>query len=170
MNAYADQAAEHQACICLGSNIDPAENLRRAVALLRGQTRVLALSTCWETEAVGSHGPNFLNVGACVATSWDAAGLKEHVLAPIEKQLGRVRTADKNAPRTIDLDITLFDGRVLDHDLWQRVYLALIFSELCPHLSNPETGETLRATAEMLQKNSLAIPHPEWSAGEQRNV
>ncbi len=161
MNTSADQTTDHQAGICLGSNIHPEENIRQAIHLLRQRTRLLALSTCWETAAVGSSGPNFLNIGACIATPLDAASLKEQVLAPIEKQLGRVRTADKNAPRTIDLDITIFDGQVLDTELWRRVYLAIIFAELSPGLINPETGETLKAAAARLQKSGLAISHPE---------
>ncbi len=156
-----NQSPEHHACICLGSNIDPAENLRKAVQLLRERTRVIAQSLCWETEAVGSPGPNFLNLGVCIATSLDPLSLKEQVLAPIEKQLGRVRSADKNAPRTIDLDITLYDGQAIDQDLWQRVYLALIFSELVPGLSHPQTGEPLELLAQRMQREHLAIPHPE---------
>jgi 7,8-dihydro-6-hydroxymethylpterin-pyrophosphokinase len=82
---------------------------------------------------------------------------KQEILGPIEAKLGRVRTADKYAPRTIDLDITIFDGQVLDADLWKRVYLALIFAELAPDLHNPQTRETLHETASRLAKQQHAL-------------
>ncbi len=57
--------------------------------------------------------PNFLNAAVLIETDLTAAELKEQVLQVIERELGRVRTADKNAPRTIDLDIALFGDQVL---------------------------------------------------------
>ncbi len=163
MNASGSPETRHQAYLCLGSNIEPAQNLRQAIDRLRQRTRLLALSICWETAAVGSSGPNFLNIGALVETPLSAAELKEQVLAPIEKELGRVRSADKYAPRTIDLDITVFDGQVLDPEIWRRVYLALIFAEMLPNLRSPESGEPLPETARRLREKDLAIPHPEFA-------
>ncbi len=152
---------EHRAYLCLGSNIDPVENLSKAIAMLGQRTRLLELSTCWESEAVGSPGPNFLNIGAEIATNLSPAEIKEQILSPIEKQLGRVRSADKYAPRTIDLDITVYDGEVRDADIWKRIYLALIFSELLPELRNPQSGESLAETAQRLREKYPAIAHPE---------
>lgn len=152
---------EHQAYLCLGSNINPEENLRKAIELLRARTRVLALSSCWESEAVGANGPNFLNIGACILTRLEPEALKTQVLRPIESDLGRVRSADKYAPRTMDLDITLYDGLVVDPELWRRAYLAVIFAELLPGLRNPETGETIEAAVERLKKGKLVVPHQE---------
>ena len=158
--------AEHTAYLSLGSNINPAENLSKAVALLRERTRVLSVSTCWETEAIAGQTsqakwPNFFNMGACVVTSLETEALKMQVLRPIETGLGRVRGTDKYAPRTIDLDIVVFDGQIVDNDLWQRLYLALIFDELLPDLRNPETGETPGVTAARLSPGKIAIRHPE---------
>lgn len=169
MSASASPEALHNAYLCLGSNIHPAENLVKAVALLREYVPLRAFSTCWETEAVPAENspgrepqPNFLNAAVCVSTSLAPAELKTRVLAPIEQALGRVRTADKYAPRTIDLDITLYDRQVIDPDLWKRDYMLLIFSELLPDLTNPDTGETLReAASRRLPAMRLAIPHPE---------
>ena len=162
MNASASSEADHQAYICLGSNIAPAENLRQAVGLLRQLVKVLRVSACWETEAVtsssmaGIQWPNFLNAAVLIATPHGPAEIKEQVIAPIEQRLGRVRTSDKYAPRTIDLDLTIYDGRVLDADVWRRVYLALIFAEFIPELKNPLTGEAIRDTAARLSKEQFA--------------
>ena len=151
----------HRACICLGSNIDPEANMQKAVALLREMTNVEGLSACYETLAVGSNGPNFLNMAACLLTTYDPAGVKEKVIQPIEQQLGRVRQPDKNAPRTIDLDLIVYDYQVLDAGLWRLVHLALPFSELVPDLVDPERGITLRQVAQELVEKYPVIPRPE---------
>ena len=151
----------HRACLCLGSNIEPEANIQQAVALLKEMTNVEGLSNCYETSAVGSDGPNFLNMAACLLTTMDSAAIKGNIIQPIEQRLGRVRQPDKNAPRTIDLDLIVYDYEVLDPTLWQRVHLALPFSELVPDLVEPESGKTLKEVAERLAALDPVIPRPE---------
>ena len=113
----------HQAGLLLGSNIQPEKNIPLAVRLLQKQLTVLQTSSVWESKAIGSDSANFLNAALLVLTSMEAEVLKEQVLRPLEAQLERVRTSDKNSPRTIDLDILLFDQQLLDPNL-----LAICFS------------------------------------------
>jgi 2-amino-4-hydroxy-6-hydroxymethyldihydropteridine diphosphokinase len=150
LNGFAKPDKSHLAYLSIGSNINPEQNIARAIELLREHAPGLRLSTPHETSAVGSSGPNFINLAVCLPTPLDAAELKQQVLRPIENQLGRVRTADKNAPRTMDLDLILFDGQVIDGELWKRYYLAAPLAELLPELKNPQTGESLRETAQRL--------------------
>lgn len=65
-----------------------------------------------------------MNTAAWISTPLSAEELKTQVISVIENRLGRVRTADKYAPRTIDLDIILFDEQVIDDNLWTRDFLA----------------------------------------------
>ena len=65
----------------------------------------------------------------------------------------RVRTEDKNASRTIDIDIILFDGVLLDPDLWQHVHRALPVSELLPDCLSKD-GETLQSVAQRLARST----------------
>ncbi|MCJ7582541.1 MAG: hypothetical protein MUP98_18655 [Candidatus Aminicenantes bacterium] len=58
----------------------------------------------------------------------------------------RICTADKNAPRPIDLDIILFDGLVLDLSLWLFAHRAVPMAEIRPDIRS-EAGETLKETA-----------------------
>ena len=141
---------EHQVYIGIGSNISPEANVRRAIALLRKEVNVEAISTIWESPPAGGSGPNFLNAAILIRTVLDEEDLRNQVLRRIESQLGRIRTADQNAPRTIDLDILIFNGRVVDEEIWLRAYLAQPLSELVPDLSHPQNGETLRQIAERL--------------------
>jgi 2-amino-4-hydroxy-6-hydroxymethyldihydropteridine diphosphokinase len=141
--------ATHQACLLLGSNIRAEENLLLAVRRLQGRVDVLRASSVWETSAIGSDGPNFLNLALLISTFLDAAGLKQDVLRPLEVELGRVKSADKNAARPIDLDIIVFDGKPVDDLLWKYAYRAVPVSELLPELIS-DGGERLAQAAERL--------------------
>ncbi len=145
--------------IALGSNIRPEANLREAIRLLAARCHVLAVSHAYETAPVGTlNQPNFLNAAALIETDLDAASLKAQVLQPIEQTLGRTRTADKNAARTIDLDIALYGEAVLDlgsrhipdPDILRYAHVAIPLADLAPDLRHPETGQTLTAIAHNL--------------------
>lgn len=139
----------HLACLLLGSNIEPEANIPRAVELLQEHLTILKASSTWESASADCCYPDYLNLALLVTTPLEASQLKEGLLRPLERRMGRVRTADKNAARTIDFDIILFDGQCLDLDLWQRVHIALPVSELFPEYPS-ETGETLSETASRL--------------------
>jgi len=139
----------HQACLLVGSNIRAEENLRLALKRLQEWVVIQRTSSVWETAAVGSDGPDFLNVALLVSTPLDAADLKFQVLRPLEASMGRVRSADKNAPRPIDLDIILFDGETVDGQLWKHAFRAVPVAELVPDLRS-SSGETLKQVAQRL--------------------
>jgi 2-amino-4-hydroxy-6-hydroxymethyldihydropteridine diphosphokinase len=152
---------DHLAYLELGSNIDAARNLPRAIAFLRQQARIEALSTVWETPPEGTHGVNFLNAAVLVHTPLTAGLFKSLVLRPIEARMGRVRTANKNAPRPIDLDIVVFDGQATDPKIWTHAFVAVPLAELAPELINPATGERLQETAQRLAHSTPLIPRPD---------
>ncbi len=146
----------NRAYLSLGSNIEPERNLPAAVERLRAYGRVTAASTVWETRPLGSAGQaNFLNAVVLLETELSARELREQAIPAIEAELGRVRTADKNAPRTIDLDIALFNEAILqlghrhipDPEILQRPFVAIPLADIAPGYVHPETGQTLRAIA-----------------------
>lgn len=140
----------HRVYLGLGSNIKPVENLRRAIDLLCEHTELEALSSVWETPPDGLKGPNFLNAAAALKTQLSASLLKSLILRPIEIRMGRVRTVNKYAPRTIDLDILIFDGRLVEPKIWTQAFLAVPLSELIPEYPHPTTGETISQAAARL--------------------
>jgi 2-amino-4-hydroxy-6-hydroxymethyldihydropteridine diphosphokinase len=150
----------HQVILGLGSNINPYENLPRAVDLLCEQVTILAISRAWETPAVGNPAPDFLNAAIQVLTLLPPEELKQRVIRPIETQLGRVRTADKNAPRPIDIDILAYDGKILDMLVWEQAYLAVPLAELAPGYTHPETGESIASAAVRLARLTRFEPRP----------
>lgn len=158
-------AQEHQVCLLLGSNIQPEKNLALGVDLLRSKVKIVRGSSVWETPAEGSAGPNFLNLALLVTTSQDAGMFKEQVIRPLEMQLGRVRSADKNAARTIDIDIILFDNQLLDPNLWRFAHRAVPVAEILPDLRSDrgdllkETASRLAETTQIRLKPNLLISH-----------
>jgi 2-amino-4-hydroxy-6-hydroxymethyldihydropteridine diphosphokinase len=138
--------SEHQVCLLMGSNIHPERNLTLAIDSLRICLTILQISSVWETSAVGSNGPNFLNAALLAQTPLGQNALKMEVLTPLEAQMGRLRSGDKNAARPIDLDIILFDRQILDPTLWHFAHRAVPVSEIQPDIRS-EAGETLKEAA-----------------------
>jgi 2-amino-4-hydroxy-6-hydroxymethyldihydropteridine diphosphokinase len=128
------------------------EHIPAAIEALKARCQVLAVSTTWRGPAIGSNAPDFVNAVVEVETPLTPEQLKAEVLAPIEGKLGRKRTGDRFAPRTIDLDIVVFGSQVVDADLWSYGHLAVPLAELNPLLKHPETGEELREIAARLRK------------------
>lgn len=142
--------------LLLGSNIEPEQNIPAALALLSENTDLIARSNIWETEAVGSSGPNFLNIAVKINTSLDANSIKTEIITPIENKLKRVRVEDKYAPRTMDIDIIIFQDQILDPNLWKKVFIALPVSELMPDLLHPQQKISLEQVAEKLKSSAYA--------------
>ena len=149
--------SEHQACLLLGSNIQPERNLPHAIDLLQNHLTILRISSVWETSPVGSDGPNFLNAALLAQTPMDQNTLKLYILIPLETQMGRLRSADKNAARPIDLDIILFDRLILDPTLWHFAHRAVPVAEIQPDMRS-EAGETLKeAAAKFMSDGSIRL-------------
>ena len=151
----------HEYYLSLGSNIAPEKNLVKALDLLRANVSILAVSSAWETLPVGATGPNFINLALQVKTPYDITYLKGQIIARIERRLHRRRTDDKNAPRTIDIDILLCDGMILDDHIWSQTYLALPLAELLPDLHHPQSGLPLSSIAAQLSAIQTVIHRPE---------
>jgi GTP cyclohydrolase I len=150
------------ALISLGSNIDPERNLPQAMSMLsrRPGIRLRAASSIYESAAVGASAPQpaYLNAAVLVETDLQPQALKM-ALRSIEAALGRVRTADKYAPRPIDLDIALYGrqtlgadgGSALEPEILRYPHVAVPLAEVAPDWVVPEQGErwrTLRQIAE----------------------
>ncbi len=154
---------QHGAVILVGSNIEPEHYIAQALEQLKQRVTVELISDAWVTPAVGSPGPDFINLAVLIKTDLDIDRLKHDVLKQVEQQLGRVRSADKYAPRTIDLDIILFEGVVIDESLWMQAHIALPVSELCPELLHPYERCSLAVRAEVLRQETGATRHPDFN-------
>lgn len=157
--------------ITLGSNIDPHKNLRRAVQMIGQKFPIQAASRVYETapiDAAGGVDPRqapFLNAAVLVSTDEPPIEIKYRILRFLEAMLGRVRTADKFAPRTIDLDLALYGDLAIDTprlilpdpDILTRAHVALPLADLAPDFRHPVTGQTLAEIAAAFEGASGVI-------------
>jgi len=148
-----------RAFISIGSNIDPEKHLPLAIRKLKQLGEILSVSGVYQNPALGrSEQPDFLNAAALLLTHLPALEVR-HALRSIEAQLGRVRTADKYAARTIDLDLCLYNNLVIqspefvlpDPGIFKRAHLAVPLAELDPGYLHPITDETLEQIAVRLR-------------------
>ncbi len=166
------------AYLSLGSNVDKERNLPAAVRLLASYGRVLSVSAVYETAPIGNpDDPSFFNAAMALETALQPAELKQQALASVEQQLGRQRSADPNAPRTIDVDISLFDHAILDlgkrhipdPEILRYPHIAVPLADLAPNYRHPETGEPLAQIAErvlaaagqpLLRRDDILLAQP----------
>ncbi|MBC8503941.1 MAG: 2-amino-4-hydroxy-6-hydroxymethyldihydropteridine diphosphokinase [Chloroflexi bacterium] len=139
-------------CVELGGNIRPESCLPKAVDELLKRFELLQTSQVWETPPVGCEGcDNFLNAAALIQTNLSPDELKA-IFRQMEREMGRVRTDDKFAPRTIDIDILVYDGEVIEPEIWEYAHLAVPVAELIPMLENVDNGMILSEVSERMQK------------------
>lgn len=148
--------------LSLGSNVEPVTHLPLAVEGLGARFSLVAVSRVYRAEPVGApDAPTFLNAAVAIETDLPPAELKFGHLRPLEAELGRVRTSDPNAPRTIDLDIALAGELIVadaasgieipDPEILTRAHVALPLADLAPDAVHPVTGTTLGEIARPLR-------------------
>lgn len=118
----------------VGSNINPAVNIEKALDKIKEKFFEIKLSRFLETEPLGfKDQDNFLNGAVRFKTALSPDALKEWLLS-VEGDLGRIRTKNKNGPRSIDLDILAWNGEIVDEDVYKRDFLQTSIGELSPGL------------------------------------
>jgi 2-amino-4-hydroxy-6-hydroxymethyldihydropteridine diphosphokinase len=151
----------HDAYLNIGSNIEPERHLQEAVRYLRQHGEVKAVSNAWQSHAFGSDGPDFLNACILYRTPLEARALKEQVIRPIEAQLGRVRGGDKFAPRTIDIDIILFDDEPFGWEFWSNAFVVVPLADILPDFQHPLNYEKLARVAAHMRRQTWIVARPE---------
>ena len=154
--------------LSLGSNIEPDRNLLAATQLLADHVQVVAASRVYETLPVGgSTGPSFLNAALEIRCDLGPGQLKHRVLRPLEEELGRVRSDDRNAPRTLDMDISLYGQRVVhdvdwsldipDPEILQRAHVAIPLADVAPRILHPVVDLTLAEIAARFDADGVRV-------------
>ncbi|MFW6169760.1 MAG: 2-amino-4-hydroxy-6-hydroxymethyldihydropteridine diphosphokinase [Planctomycetota bacterium] len=124
----------NRAVIGVGSNVNPERNIAQACTTLAQRHALLARSRIVETEPIGfSDQPKFWNTTLLLETDQQRDALREE-LHDIEREQGRVRAANKYGQRTIDLDIVVWNGQVVDEDVHERDFLRAGVREVWPDL------------------------------------
>jgi len=154
----------NESFLSLGSNLEPELHLRQALQELTRHGRVRAVSSVWESPALGRPDqPRYLNAVVRFETDLSAEDLICRLIPEIEKRLGRVRSADKSASRPIDIDLLVFNEetqpvaghRIPSPEIQERAFVAWPLAELAPGRSCPGGNRTFREIAEALGARDL---------------
>jgi 2-amino-4-hydroxy-6-hydroxymethyldihydropteridine diphosphokinase len=112
--------------ICIvgvGSNINARDNIRKTLEFLGARVKIIKISSFIQTKPIGIETqPDFTNGVLKIETPLSMKELKT-MLTGIEDQLGRNRLAPRFGPRTIDLDIVVWNGKIVDNDYYTRDFL-----------------------------------------------
>lgn len=137
--------------IALGSNMDsPHSQLDSALEAIaqHPHMQLTGVSSRYQTPPIGPQQPDFINAAAELSTDLSPLALLD-ALQAIEQQQNRVRNIHWG-PRTLDLDILLYDNLVLESErltiphprLSERAFVLVPLTDLNPQLALP-SGETV---------------------------
>ena len=136
-------AATATAFIGIGANLGQAQ--ATVLQAMQGigalpHTTLLRCSSLYRTAPLDASGPDYVNAVVEISTTLDAHTLLAQLQA-LENKAGRARPY-RNAPRTLDLDILLYDGGqaintptlVVPHPrMAQRAFVLVPLAEIAPH-------------------------------------
>ncbi|MCG7546454.1 2-amino-4-hydroxy-6-hydroxymethyldihydropteridine diphosphokinase [Pseudoalteromonas sp. Of7M-16] len=156
--------------IGLGANlVDPQAQLIQAVNALNTHPDFndLVVSSFYSSKPMGPQDqPDYVNAVARFSTSLKPEALLDQ-LQEIELRQGRVRKDERWGPRTLDLDILLFNEETIaterltvpHYGLCDREFVVFPLMEIASQLQLPD-GTTLKSVADKLPKNGLtALPN-----------
>ncbi len=160
------------AYVALGSNLgDRFAHLSAAIRRLRAEPgiRVHAVSSFYVTAPVNCPpgSGEFLNAVAAIETHRSPANLLRLLLG-IERQFGRIRS-QPNAPRTLDLDLILYDDYILASEeltlphprMHERAFVMVPLAEIAPDARHPGLKKTARELAAATDASGLRIATPD---------
>ena len=136
----------HSFFISIGSNLHPQKYIPACLEILKNEFKVKKISSIYETEPVGSSGPNlFWNLAVEIETPLDPENLIQK-LREIEARLGRNRDPqDKFAARTLDLDL------LPQKDYQRQAFMMIPLAEISPDAMDEASGKSFQELAEGLK-------------------
>lgn len=130
--------------IGVGSNIEAEKNIISALTSLQNRgIKLCRISTYYRTEALRhKENPQYINGILMISTDVKSYDDLDRILKETEKECGRIRSDDKWASRTIDLDILLMKDYISE-DIMERDFIYVPLLELDPEIVLPGYGRLI---------------------------
>ncbi|MEI6897613.1 MAG: 2-amino-4-hydroxy-6-hydroxymethyldihydropteridine diphosphokinase [Psychromonas sp.] len=148
--------------IGIGSSINRKENIHFAIQTLQTEFGPLTCSAIYESEAVGFDGKNFYNLVLYFDSYLNVQEIIDK-LKVIEIQQGRPKKTIKFAPRTIDLDLLLYDQLINlkinlpRAEIVSNAFVLQPLSEIAPHLQHPILNTSYQVLWEKFPKKQQKL-------------
>ena len=158
--------------ISVGSNVEPAVNIRSAILDLRSHHSDLIVSTVYESEAVGFVGENFYNLVVGFETDQGVREVAQQ-LRNIEDSHARDRKGPKFSSRTIDLDLLLYDDVIINDaslniprdEISKNAFVLWPLAEVAAEVVHPQFKQTIAAMWQAYDKDSQSLWPVEFDWG-----
>jgi 2-amino-4-hydroxy-6-hydroxymethyldihydropteridine diphosphokinase len=143
----------------LGSNMQPAQNLRMAVDCLRSRFTNVVLSNSYQSGALGFEGDDFINLVARIETDLSLDDVLA-VLEEIHDKSGRERGCAKFVSRPLDIDLLLYDRlvdvsrRVPRSDVLEYSFVLIPLAEIAADYVHPVSGQSIAEHCQEFDKSS----------------
>lgn len=156
-----------QIYISLGSNIEKERYVKKGLVAIATAFNVpfekLTLSSLFESEAVGFNGATFYNMVIGLSCSHTLSEVAT-ILRTIEFEHGRPQDAKKCSPRSLDLDLLLFDNVIIDQpaqlprdEITKNAFVLWPLSQIAPNLEHPVLKESYQALWQAFNKTSQQL-------------
>ena len=148
----------------VGSNIERERYITAGLDALRGLFGEFALSSVYDSSAIGFDGQPFLNLVAAVETDLGVGELARQ-LRHIEVEHGRPANATRFSARQLDIDILLYDEQVgiiegvelPRGEILENAFVLCPLAELVPDLRHPVLGETYAKLWQAYDKGAQSL-------------
>lgn len=134
----------------IGSNCQPRTNLKIGAVELANRFHLLATSSVYRNKAFGFEGADFLNAVVCVESEMSPGDIYQQ-LEEIHTLAGRQRDFDAFLSRTLDIDLLLYDGLIIDappirvprSDVLDYSFVLGPLAEIAPDYIHPISRKTI---------------------------
>ena len=149
--------------ISLGSNVERKKHVNQGITALKQAFGNLTLSSLFESEAVGFSGAPFYNMVIGLQCQQNIEQVT-NILRDIEFAHGREANAKKFSPRTLDLDLLLYDDLIIEQpaqlprdEILTNAFVLWPLSQVAPELSHPILKQNYYDLWKNFNKNSQQL-------------